>query len=174
MGGVVTFLIPLNRFSTCSLVPRLWPEAIHQLHEQHEADPLWFLSEDMIGTAFVYVDIFSEHLAGLRNHIPYFEKLGGDLSAASCHCFRSPHGENDGGYAVSDYRAVNRIRNHEDLSQLAETELRERGISLVLDFVFNHTLDEHAWHKKPRPAIQSFWIIIFTFTYPLVDRFQDS
>ena len=54
---------------------RYWlnrPQAMQQLDEQREADPLWFLSEDMVGIV-LYVDLFSDNLSGLRNHIPYFE-----------------------------------------------------------------------------------------------------
>ena len=74
---------------------RYWidrPETMHKLDEQREADPLWFLSEDMIGIV-LYVDLFSDNLAGLRNHIPYFEKLGGDLSAPDALIFSSPRGK---------------------------------------------------------------------------------
>jgi len=148
------------------------PEAMHQLDEQREVDPVWFLSEDMIGIV-LYVDLFSDNLAGLRNHIPYFEKLG----VTYLHLmplFSVPHGENDGGYAVSDYRAVNPdLGTMEDLFQLA-TELRERGISLVLDFVFNHTSDEHTWAQKAKAGDPEFLNYYFTFTdRTLVDRFQE-
>jgi amylosucrase len=51
------------------------PAALRQLDKQREDDPLWFLSEDTIGIV-LYVDLFSNNLAGLRNHIPYLEKLG--------------------------------------------------------------------------------------------------
>jgi amylosucrase/maltose alpha-D-glucosyltransferase/alpha-amylase len=62
--------------------------------------------------------------------------------------FRVPEGDNDGGYAVSSYREVNpRLGTMEDLAALA-TELRHHGISLVLDFVFNHTSDEHDWARR--------------------------
>ncbi|MGB9436813.1 MAG: alpha-amylase family glycosyl hydrolase [Desulfobacterales bacterium] len=148
------------------------PEAMHQIDEQREVDPLWFLSEDMIGIV-LYVDLFSDNLAGLRNHIPYFEKLG----VTYLHLmplFSVPHGENDGGYAVSDYRAVNPdLGTMEELSQLA-TELRERGISLVLDFVFNHTSDEHTWAQKAKAGDPEFLNYYLTFTdRTLVDRFQE-
>ena len=154
---------------------RYWidrPETMRRLDEQREADPLWFLSEDMVGIV-LYVDLFSNNLAGLRNHIPYFEKLG----VTYLHLmpiFSVPHGENDGGYAVSDYRAVNPdLGTMEDLSQLADA-LRQRGISLVLDFVFNHTSDEHRWAQKARGGDPEF--LNYYFTFPertLVDRFQE-
>lgn len=148
------------------------PETMHKLDEKREADPLWFFSEDMIGIV-LYVDLFSDNLAGLRNHIPYLEKLG----VTYLHLmplFSVPHGENDGGYAVSDYRAVNPdLGTMEDLSQLA-TELRERGISLVLDFVFNHTSDEHTWAQKAKAGDPEFLNYYLTYTdRALVDRFQE-
>ncbi len=153
---------------------RYWidrPETMHQLDEQRLADPLWFLSEDMVGIV-LYVDLFSDNLSGLRNHIPYFEKLG----VTYLHLmpiFSAPHGENDGGYAVSDYRAVNPdLGTMDDLSQLA-AELRKRGISLVLDFVFNHTSDEHAWALKAKAGDPEFLNYYYTFTdRTLVDRFH--
>ena len=154
---------------------RCWlnrPEAMHQLDEQREADPFWFLGEDMVGMV-LYVDLFSENLSGLRHHIAYFEKLG----VTYLHLmplFSVPRGENDGGYAVSDYRTVNPdLGTMEELSQLA-TELRERGISLVLDFVFNHTSDEHAWAQNARSGDPEFLNYYYTFTdRTLVDRFQE-
>ncbi|MFH1980592.1 MAG: alpha-amylase family glycosyl hydrolase [Pseudomonadota bacterium] len=154
---------------------RYWlnrPEALHHLDERREADPLWYLSEKMVGIV-LYVDLFSDNLAGLRNHIAYFEKLG----VTYVHLmplFAVPHGENDGGYAVSDFRAVNPdLGTMAELEQLA-TELRERGISLVLDFVFNHTSEEHAWAQKARAGDFEYMNYYLTFSdRTLVDRFQE-
>ncbi len=62
--------------------------------------------------------------------------------------FKVPAGDNDGGYAVSSYREIDpRLGTTEDLAALA-TELRHHGISLVLDFIFNHTSDEHEWAQQ--------------------------
>ena len=56
-------------------------------------------------------------------------------------------GENDGGYAVMDYRAVDpRVGTMDDL-EVAARALRERGMSLCVDLVLNHTAREHAWAK---------------------------
>ena len=53
--------------------------------------------------------------------------------------FAVPEERSDGGYAVSSYRAVApHLGTIDDLRDLA-AELREHGISLVLDFIFNHT-----------------------------------
>ncbi|WP_035776889.1 amylosucrase, partial [Arthrobacter sp. H5] len=57
-----------------------------------------------------------------------------------------PH--SDGGYAVSSYREVNpALGSMEQLRALA-ADLRANGISLVVDFIFNHTSDEHQWARK--------------------------
>ena len=48
---------------------------------------------------------------------------------------------------MSDYRKVNpTLGTVKDLEKLASA-LQKEGINLVLDFVFNHTSDEHAWAK---------------------------
>jgi amylosucrase len=61
--------------------------------------------------------------------------------------FDAPKGDSDGGYAVSDYRTVDdRLGTMGELKALA-ADLRAAGISLVLDFIFNHTSDEHRWAK---------------------------
>ncbi len=108
-----------------------------------EADPHWYQSHRVVG-AMAYVDLFAGDLAGLRERIPYLIELG----VTYLHLmplFHSPEGDDDGGYAVSSYREVDpKLGSMEELGQLA-TELRRHGISLVLDFVFNHTTDEHEW-----------------------------
>lgn len=128
---------------------RAWmqrPEDLRGLDARREEQPDWFLSQEMVG-GVLYVDLFSDNLARLQEHIPYFKRLG--LSYLHLMpLFAVPHGENDGGYAVSDYRAVNPdIGTMDQLAELAGV-LRSEGISLVLDFVFNHTSDEHRWARR--------------------------
>lgn len=107
------------------------------------ADPLWHQSEKMLGMA-CYVDLIAGDLIGLREKIPYFKELG----VTYLHLmplYKSPEGDSDGGYAVSDYRRVNpALGTVKDLQTLADA-LQAAEINLVLDFVFNHTSDEHAW-----------------------------
>lgn len=119
------------------------PAALKALDRQREQNPLWFHSEKMMG-AVCYVDLFAGDLAGLRARLPYLQELG----ITYLHLmplFRSPEGDNDGGYAVSSYREADpQLGTMDALAELA-ADLREQGISLVLDFVFNHTSDEHEW-----------------------------
>lgn len=118
-------------------------EKMKQLDIRRENDPGWFLSERMVGGS-LYVDLFAGDLSKLKEWIPYFEELG----LTYLHLmplFTTRSGNSDGGYAISDYRNVDpKLGTIEDLRSLADA-LRESGISLVLDFVFNHTSDEHEW-----------------------------
>ncbi len=113
------------------------------LDAMRETDPLWYQSQRMVG-AMCYVDLFGGNLQGIRQQIPYLTELG----ITYLHLmplFQTPDGDNDGGYAISSYREVDpELGSMAQLAELA-AELRQYGISLCLDFVFNHTSDEHEW-----------------------------
>jgi amylosucrase len=133
---------------------------LRALDERRIADPLWHQAPQAIG-AVLYVDLFNGTLAGLHERISYLEQLG----VTYLHLmplFAAPEGNNDGGYAVSSYRDVNpALGAMAELAALA-TELRNRGISLVVDFVFNHTSDEHTWAQRARagdPEHQEFYLL---------------
>ncbi len=122
------------------------PADLKALDALREADPSWYQSNRMVG-AMCYVDLFSGDLMGLCARIPYLSELG----VTYLHLmplFKAPQGDNDGGYAVSSYREINpAVGTMEQLNQLA-SELRHHGISLTLDFVFNHTSDENEWAQR--------------------------
>ncbi|GGE21025.1 amylosucrase [Aureimonas endophytica] len=116
------------------------------LDAAREADPAWFQSNRMLG-GVAYVDRYAGTLQGLAAELPYFEELG----LTYLHLmplFRAPAENSDGGYAVSSYREVDpRLGTMAELEELAG-RLRRRGISLTLDFVFNHTSNEHEWARR--------------------------
>lgn len=124
------------------------PERLKQKDSERLEDPQWYQSENMVGMA-CYVDLFADDLKSLKERIPYLSELG----ISYLHLmplYKSPAGDSDGGYAVSDYRTVNpTLGTMSDLRDLGEA-LSEAGISLVLDFVFNHTSDEHDWARAAR------------------------
>ncbi len=143
------------------------PTWLKQLDVRREADPTWFQSQQMVG-GMCYVELFAGTLHGLRDHLPYFKKLG----LTYLHLmplFDSPDGNSDGGYAVSSYRRVNpRLGTIEELAELAR-EFQEHGISLVLDFVFNHTSDEHEWARRAQagdPEYERFYFLFPDRTLP--------
>ncbi|WP_020097643.1 alpha-amylase family protein [Microbacterium sp. 11MF] len=143
------------------------PADLKALDRRRLADPDWFLSEKMLG-GVCYVDRYAGSLRGIRDRIPYFQELG----LTYLHLmplFDSPEGNNDGGYAVSSYRAVDdRLGTMADLAALS-AELREAGISLVVDFIFNHTSNEHEWAQKAIagvPGYEDFYLIFPDRTMP--------
>lgn len=136
------------------------PERLKKRDSQRLDDPEWYQSEKMVGMA-CYVDLFAKDLRSLKNRIPYLSELG----ITYLHLmplYKSPEGDSDGGYAVSDYRTVDPdLGTMDDLRELAEA-LSDAGISLVLDFVFNHTSDEHEWAEAARagdPEYRDFYYL---------------
>ena len=137
------------------------------LDATREADDRWFQSQQMLG-GVCYVDLFAGNLAGIRAKLPYFRELG----LTYLHLmplFACPEGENDGGYAVSSYREVNpALGSMAELSELAGA-LRREGISLVVDFIFNHTSNEHEWARLAlagNPEYQDFYYMFPDRTMP--------
>ena len=118
-------------------------DELRKLDEAREGNPTWFQSNKMLG-GVCYVDLFADNLENLRAKIPYFQEVG----LTYLHLmplFKRPDGPNDGGYAVSSYREIYPpLGNMEQLATLA-SDLRQAGISLSLDLVFNHTSNEHIW-----------------------------
>lgn len=111
----------------------------------------------------VYVDLFAGNLNKLQSKIPYLKSLGVNYLHLMP-LYKAPEGDSDGGYAVSDYRQVDpKLGTEKDLVQLAEA-LSAEGISLVLDFVFNHTSDEHKWAQEARKGNPDFEDFITSLT----------
>jgi len=133
-------------------VARAWierPAYLNRLDAARAAgettDP-WFQSQRMLG-GMCYVDLFAGDLSGVRDKIPYFKGLG----LTYLHLmplFLAPAGNSDGGYAVSSYRHVDPALGTMDELALLARELHDNGIALVLDFVLNHTSDEHPWARR--------------------------
>ena len=135
-------------------------EELKALDARRDADPDWFESQRMLG-GVCYVDRFGGGLDGIRRQIPYFRELG----LTYLHLmplFEAPEGNSDGGYAVSSYRRVNPALGTMDELAALGAELREAGISLVVDFIFNHTSNEHEWAQKAAagdPEYSDYYLI---------------
>ena len=121
-------------------------ESLRQRDRARADDPGWFQDPRMIGYV-CYVDRFAGTLAGVRSHLDYLAELG----VTYLHLMpvlKPRDGENDGGYAVADYDAVDpRIGTMADLTELAG-DLHRRGMVLCVDMVLNHTAREHAWARR--------------------------
>lgn len=148
----------------CLILLESWktrPAYLKQFDITRLDNPNWFQSNNMIG-AVCYVDLFNTNLAGVKQKIPYLNSLG----VTYLHLmplFKAPENENDGGYAVSSYREVNAaLGSVEELALLAKT-LKDQGISLVLDFINNHTSDEHEWAKAAKTGHEIYKEFYYIF-----------
>ena len=126
------------------------PAALRALDAKREAAGAWYRSRDMLGMQ-MYVDNFAGDLKGVEGRLDYLERVG--VNYVHLMPFLDTPADksrSDGGYAVRDFRSVRPdLGTMDDLARLAE-KCHERGISLCMDFVMNHTSDEHEWARRAR------------------------
>ena len=84
-------------------------------------------------------------LPGIISRLDYLESLGIDGIWLSPVC-QSPQVDN--GYDISDYRAIDpSVGTMEDMETLIR-EAKNRGISIILDLVPNHSSNQHYWFRE--------------------------
>ena len=84
-------------------------------------------------------------LRGIAQRMDYIADLGVDYVWITPF-FPSP--QNDNGYDVSDYCAIEPLYGTMDDFEELSRQAKAHGIGLMLDMVFNHTSTEHEWFKK--------------------------
>ena len=88
-------------------------------------------------------------LPGIVSRLDYLEWLGVDAVWLSP-IYPSPMA--DFGYDISNYTDVDPLFGTlADFDRLIE-EVHRRGMKLVLDFVPNHTSDQHPWFRESRSS----------------------
>jgi maltose alpha-D-glucosyltransferase/alpha-amylase len=115
------------------------------------ADPYWYKRAVFYE---VLVRAFHDHdgngtgdLIGLTRKLDYLEWLGIDCLWLPPF-YASPL--RDGGYDISDYRAVlPEFGTVEDFVGLLD-EAHKRGLRVITDLVMNHTSDQHPWFQESR------------------------
>ncbi len=145
-------------------------ELMH-LDLEREQNPDWFRGNDMLGM-MLYIDNFAGNLKGVQDKLPY-------LSSCNVNCIHlmpfleSPKGRSDGGYAVADFRRVQpELGKMEELAALAKACHREK-INLCMDFVMNHTSEDHEWAKKARQGDGEYMSRYFFFADPSIPQAYD-
>lgn len=135
----------------CGMLRRSWeqrPEDLKALDRVREVSPGWYEGHSLVGM-LMYVDAFAGTLSGVREKLDYLQDCGVNYLHLMP-LLESPAGRSDGGYAVADFRRVQpELGTMEDLELLA-SDCHKRGISLCLDFVMNHTSEDHAWARRAR------------------------
>lgn len=129
-------------------------EDLKRLDRIREAHSDWYKKNDILGM-MMYVDAFAGNLNGVREKLDYVEECNVNYLHLMP-LLESPEGRSDGGYAVSNFRKVQpELGTMEDLEHLAD-ECRTRGISLCLDFVMNHTSEDHEWAVRARSGEREY------------------
>ena len=130
------------------------PIALKLLDDEKEIQGNWFLSNDITGMS-LYVDRFCGNIINLEEKLPYFKKLGVNLLHLMP-MMQSPEGESDGGYAVSDFRKVDkRFGTMAELKKL-QHKMKKEKMYLMIDIVLNHTSHKHAWAEKAKQGDKKY------------------
>lgn len=115
---------------------------------KREKGPDWYHGKDMLGM-MLYTDNFAGNMKGVKEKIPY-------LKECNINCLHlmpfldTPKGRSDGGYAVADFRKVRPdLGTMKDLAELTE-KCHEEDINVCMDFVMNHTSEDHEWARRAR------------------------
>jgi amylosucrase len=127
---------------------------LKKLDESRAKNTDWYKKSDLLGM-MLYTDAFAENLNGVKKRLDYIE---------SCHVnylhlmplLASPEGRSDGGYAVADFRSVQpQLGTMKDLENLTGA-CHRRNICVCLDFVMNHTSEDHEWAKRARQGEREY------------------
>ncbi len=122
--------------------------ALKKRDRARERTPFWYSTNDLVGM-MLYVDNFADNLKGVREKIDYIKESGVNYLHLMP-LLKSPKDRSDGGYAVADFRRVQpELGTMKDLEALTDA-CHRNDISVCLDFVMNHTSEDHAWAKAAR------------------------
>ncbi len=142
----------------------------YSLREENQLisnSPEWIHSANTVGM-MLYVDLFNNDIEGLVSKTEYFKNLGITLIHLMP-LVQPRNGENDGGYAVRDYREVNpKLGNVESLKKAIKI-FHDNGIRICIDYVINHTADDHEWAIKAKSGdkkYQDYYFMYDDYTIP--------
>lgn len=138
-----------------------------------EEKPDWYLENRLIGM-MMYTENFAGDLQGIRKHLDYLE----DSNINYLHLMPlldTTEGKSDGGYAVSDYRKVlPKLGTMEDLQELAR-DCHRRGICICLDYVMNHTSEDHEWARRAKAGEREYQNRYFFYdNYDIPAQFEKT
>ena len=131
---------------------------LRQRDDEKENKGNWYLTNDITGMS-LYVDRFCGSLGNLAKKLNYFKELGVNFLHLMP-VMESPEGESDGGYAVADFRKVDkRFGTMSDLKKV-QAGMHKEDMYLMMDIVLNHTSHRHEWAAKAKagdPKYQEYF-----------------
>ena len=130
---------------------------------KREDNPDWYKQNDMLGMMF-YIDNFAGNIQGVKDKLDYIKKC--NVNYIHLMPFLDTSGDlsrSDGGYAVSDFRKVRSdLGTMKDLEALTAA-CHRKNINICMDFVMNHTSEDHEWAKKARQGDGEYMSRYFFF-----------
>ncbi|MDE7177791.1 MAG: amylosucrase [Lachnospiraceae bacterium] len=134
---------------------------LKKLDREREKAPDWYKKNDMLGM-MLYIDNFAGNLRGVQEKLDYLKSC--NVNYIHLMPFLdTPKGRSDGGYAVADFRKVQpQLGTMEDLESLTAA-CRKEGINVCVDFVMNHTSEDHEWAKRARAGEGEYMSRYFFF-----------
>jgi len=135
----------------CDNMQRFYQERSRELKvmdTEREENKNWYRRNDLLGM-MLYIDNFAGNIKGVESRLDYIEQC--NVNYIHLMPFlETPKGRSDGGYAVSDFRKVQKqLGTMEDLESLTAA-CHKKGINVCMDFVMNHTSEDHEWAKRAR------------------------
>lgn len=129
-------------------------EILKEWDEARTVVPDWYKGNDILGM-MLYTQNFGGNLKGVRKHLDYLQRTGVNY-VHLMPLLTSPEGRSDGGYAVADFRSVDpKYGTMKDLADLC-SDCHSRGMVTCLDFVMNHTSEDHEWAKKAKAGEKEY------------------
>ncbi|MGN1266442.1 MAG: alpha-amylase family glycosyl hydrolase, partial [Dorea sp.] len=127
---------------------------LRALDREREENPNWYKKNDMLGMMF-YIDNFAGNMKGVESKLDYLEKC--NVNYIHLMPFLDTvEGRSDGGYAVANFRKVQEtLGSMDDLEDLTKA-CHKKDISVCMDFVMNHTSEDHEWAKRARAGEQEY------------------
>ncbi|MBQ9412844.1 MAG: amylosucrase, partial [Oscillospiraceae bacterium] len=130
------------------------PASLKKLDRARSKKPGWYKGHDLTGM-LMYVNAFAGNLKGVREKLDYLTECGVNYLHLMP-LLETPEGRSDGGYAVADFRKVQpELGDMDDLFALAE-ECHSRGMLVCLDFVMNHTSEDHEWARRAKAGEKEY------------------
>ena len=127
---------------------------LREWDEAREVSPDWYKGNDMLGM-LMYTNCFAGNLKGVKSHLDYIQECGVNYLHLMP-LLESPKDRSDGGYAVSNFRKVQpELGTMEDLAELAD-DCHTRGMCVCLDFVMNHTSEDHEWAMRAKAGEKEY------------------
>lgn len=148
-------------------------DSLKEIDRKREADPNWYRRNDLLGM-MLYIDNFGGTVNGVREKLGYLQESNVNYIHLMPFLETVP-GRSDGGYAVKNFRRIQpQLGVMEDLEALTN-DCHEKGIQVCMDFVMNHTSEDHEWAVRARNGEGEYMSRYFFFDSPEIpERYEQT